>query len=147
MLRVGPATNAQTRGLRHAVLRPGQPLGVLDSPADDVALDMAAWDGDRIVGCARILPSPFEDEPRAWQLRSMAVDPAYQGSGVGRQVVAALVAAARERGVPLLWANARTSALGFYRRLGWTVHGEEFIHSDSGLPHHVITLDPSGVVQ
>jgi GNAT superfamily N-acetyltransferase len=139
-IRVGPATSAETRELRHAVLRPGQPLGVLDSPDEASSLNVAAWDGDRIVGCVRIFPKPFGGQAGAWQLRSMAVDPSYQGRGVGRAVLDAVVAIARDRGATMLWANARTAALGFYERAGWVAQGEEFIHGDSGLPHYVITL-------
>ena len=71
----------------------------------------------------------------------MAVDPSRQGSGVGAQVLSQAVAAAREAGAPLIWANARTTALGFYLRHGWQVAGEEFLASDTGLPHHPIRLD------
>jgi GNAT superfamily N-acetyltransferase len=71
----------------------------------------------------------------------MAVEPARQGTGVGALVLAEVVAAARAAGAPLLWANGRSSALGFYERLGWRVAGEEFSASDTGLPHFPIVLD------
>lgn len=139
-LRISPATTADVRELRHAVLRPGLPLGVLDGPDDERSVHYAAWDGDRVVGTVRILPAAYDGEPAAWQLRSMAVDPGYQGRGIGRLLVDAIVAEARARGVPLLWANARTAALGFYTKGGWQVVGEEFVHGSSGLPHYQIVL-------
>jgi len=147
VIRIGPATSEEIRELRHQVLRPGRPLGVLDSPDDLRTLQYAAWDGGRVVGCVRILPAPWPGadsadppEPRAWQLRSMAVDPTYQGHGIGGRLLAAIEAEARARTIPLLWANARTAALGFYRRAGWRVVGEEFVHPESGLPHFRIVL-------
>lgn len=140
-LRVGPATTDDVREIRHRVLRPGKPFGILDSPDDERSVHYAAWLGDQVVGTVRILPAEYGGEPGAWQLRSMAVDPAYQGRGIGRLLIDAIVAEARSRGIPLLWAKARTSALGFYEKAGWTVHGEEFIHSESGLPHFEITRD------
>jgi GNAT superfamily N-acetyltransferase len=70
----------------------------------------------------------------------MAVDPSMQGTGVGRLVLAEGMNAARESGSSLLWANARTSALGFYERMGWKVIGEEFIATDSGLPHYPMAI-------
>jgi GNAT superfamily N-acetyltransferase len=79
--------------------------------------------------------------PTAWRLRGMAVDPQRQGGGVGAQVLAVAVAAARGAGAPLLWANGRSAALGFYRRHGWRIAGEEFNASDTGLPHFPIVLD------
>lgn len=142
-IRVGPASLADVRELRHRVLRPGQPPGVLDGPDDTVSVHYAAWDGDRVVGTVRILPAAYDSEPDAWQLRSMAVDPRWQGRGIGRLLVDAIVAEARSRGVPLLWANARTSALGFYRKGGWHVVGDEFVQQASGLPHYRIVLSLS----
>ena len=60
---------------------------------------------------------------------------------VEESLVREAVAATREAGAPLIWANARTTALGFYLRHGWQVAGEEFLASDTGLPHHPIRLD------
>jgi len=140
-IRIATATTAEVREIRHRVLRPGQPLGVLDSPDDERSVHLAAWDGDRVVGTVRILPAGHTGDPEAWQLRSMAVDPEYQGQGIGRRLLEAVVEEARRRGVGLLWANARTSALGFYTKAGWQAHGEEFLHPASGLPHYVITRE------
>jgi GNAT superfamily N-acetyltransferase len=71
----------------------------------------------------------------------MAVDPSYQRGGVGRAVLAVAVDAARRAGAPLLWANARSTAVGFYERLGWRVVGPEFETADTGLPHKPMLLD------
>jgi GNAT superfamily N-acetyltransferase len=127
--------------LRHAVLRPGRPVSYSVYSEDEGAVHVGAWDDDMLVGCATVFPAPWAGsddaapEPRAWRLRGMAVDPSRQGTGVGRLVLAEGVAAAREAGAPLLWANARTTAIPFYERLGWRVVGAEFLAGDSGLPH------------
>ena len=134
------ATSAETRDLRHAVLRPGRPIGVLDSPVDEIAVTIAAYDDERVVGCVRIFPDAYHEVSDAWRLGGMAVAPAYQGLGIGRLIEQAAVRDARGLEVPLLWANARTSALGFYEKSGWQVVGDEFIHTGSGLPHYVIVL-------
>ena len=47
-------------------------------------------------------------------------------------------------GAPLMWANGRVSALGFYERLGWDAVGEEFSYGPADLPHYVIRLEPVG---
>ena len=145
-IRIGRATWQETRELRHAVLRPGRPLGVLDSPFDAVAVEIAAWDGDRVVGTARVFEQPWDGEPfegsgdGAWQLRGMAVDAAHRGQGIGGLVLAETVVAAREGGARFLWANARTVAVPFYARHGWISRGEEFIYPESGIPHYKMTL-------
>src|SRR4051812_4543863 len=134
--------------LRHAVLRPGRPVSYSVYSEDDGAVHIGAWDDDMLVGCATVFPDPWAgtaaqpSEQSAWRLRGMAVDPSRQGSGVGREVLAAAVDAAVGGGAPLMWANARTSALGFYQRHGWRVVGEEFIAADTGLPHHPMLRDP-----
>jgi GNAT superfamily N-acetyltransferase len=130
--------------LRHAVLRPGYPPEASRYDPDDRAVHIGGWDGALLVACATVFADPWQgppSEPDAWRLRGMAVEPARQGSGVGAAVLAAAVTAAREAGAPLMWANARTSALGFYERFGWRVAGEEFSAADTGLPHHPILLD------
>jgi GNAT superfamily N-acetyltransferase len=70
----------------------------------------------------------------------MAVAPSRQRRGVGRLVLDELVVAARADGAPLIWANARSSALEFYLRQGWKVAGDEFTTPDTGLPHFPIVL-------
>jgi hypothetical protein len=40
-----------------------------------------------------------------------------------------------------MWADARDSALGFYRRAGMEVVGDSYITEATGLPHHTVVLD------
>ena len=132
--------------LRHAVLRPGRPVIASVYAEDDGAVHISAWDDDMLVGCATVFPDPWQGselepaEPAAWRLRGMAVDPSRHRSGVGRQVLAGVIEAAADADAPLVWANARTSALPFYEANGWTVAGEEYITADTGLPHKPIVL-------
>lgn len=132
--------------LRHAVLRPGRPVSASVYAEDDGAVHIGAWDDGLLVGCATVFPDPWKgnDEwpaaPDAWRLRGMAVDPSRHRTGVGRLVLAGVVEAAAGGGAPILWANARTSALPFYEAGGWVVAGEQFITADTGLPHKPIVL-------
>lgn len=130
--------------LRHAVLRPGRPESASVYAEDETAVHIGAWDDRTLVGCATTFPDPWRgsgawpSEDAAWRLRGMAVDPSRHRAGIGRQVLAAVVEAATAGGAPLLWANARTTALAFYEADGWTVAGEEFTAADTGLPHKPI---------
>jgi GNAT superfamily N-acetyltransferase len=138
------ASVAEILPLRRAVLRPGYPDAASDYSQDADAVHIGAWDGDLLVGCATVFPDPWPGPPpapEAWRLRGMAVEPGRQGSGVGALVLAEAVDAARSAGAPLIWANGRSSALGFYERSGWRVAGAEFNASDTGLPHFPIVLD------
>jgi GNAT superfamily N-acetyltransferase len=138
---------AEILPLRRAVLRPGYPDAASNYREDDHAVHIGAWDDSALVGCATVFADPWPgppSEPAAWRLRGMAVEPSYQGSGVGARVLAEAVEAARAAGAPLMWANGRSTAIGFYERYGWRVAGEEFNASDTGLPHFPIVLELSG---
>ena len=142
MIVVRPAALAQVSGLQQAVLRPHGPLPQ-DTPMPESALHVGAFDGDRCVGAASVLPAPWPG-PGAlgqptWQLRSMAVAHGLRGTGIGRQVLGLAVATARTAGAAALWAAARVEALGFYERSGWTVVGPEWFKPGVG-PHRYVTL-------
>ncbi|HEX3823509.1 MAG TPA: GNAT family N-acetyltransferase [Mycobacteriales bacterium] len=134
------------RTLRRDVLRPG---GTLDPPPydlDPATRHVGAFDDERtVLACVTIFPSPFVDEPLGWQLRGMAVDPVYQGRGIGRLVLDAAVELARSGGVPLLWANGRFNVLPFYERAGWTSIGAIFRYGPANLDHMVIVRRLSAV--
>lgn len=59
-------------------------------------------------------------------VRSVFVDPRYQGSGVGRQLMTAIHQAATLAGTDTLRVPSSLTAEGFYRRLGYEVQGEQF---------------------
>jgi predicted GNAT family N-acyltransferase len=59
-----------------------------------------------------------------------------RGRGYGQAVIEAGVILVREAGSATLWCNARTSALGFYRRMGFETRGQEFLTAN-GIPHFV----------
>jgi GNAT superfamily N-acetyltransferase len=132
------ATDEEIRALRLGVLRPTAPLVPSAYDLDPATVHVGAFDGGRAVGCASVFPEAYDGEPTAWRLRGMAVDPACQGRGVGRLVLAAATEVAAAAGAAMLWANGRTSALGFYERLGWRAVGEEFAYGPAKLPHWVI---------
>lgn len=127
---------ATVRPLRHAVLRPGQPLSEVTYPADEVGAHFAAYDGDRLLGVASVFAEDYPDtgEP-GWRLRGMAVDPAARGRGIGAALLAATIEYAAAAGGRLYWCNARTPVLGFYARQGLSVAGAEF-EIPGGGPHH-----------
>jgi predicted GNAT family N-acyltransferase len=68
----------------------------------------------------------------------MAVVASLRGSSVGRQMLDALVTAARQRGDRRVMLHAQASAVGFYRRLGWQSQGPAFI--EAGIEHQEMAL-------
>jgi GNAT superfamily N-acetyltransferase len=71
----------------------------------------------------------------------MVVAEGVRETGVGRAVVERAAELAASQGARSLWAEARSSALGFYERSGWTVIGDEWIKAGIG-PHRYIQMDP-----
>ena len=134
---------AEVRPLQLAVLRPDGPLPG-DQPPPGTALHVAALRGDVVIGAATVLPErwpgPGQLPEPAWRLRSMVVAETERGSGVGRAVLDRAVALAGDQGAGALWAEARSSALGFYESSGWTVVGGEWVKPGVG-PHRYIRLD------
>ena len=57
----------------------------------------------------------------------------FRSSGIGRQVLDALIAAARSRGVREVMLHAQTSAQNFYLRAGFAPHGAVF--EEAGISH------------
>jgi predicted GNAT family N-acyltransferase len=68
----------------------------------------------------------------------MAVVASLRGSQVGRQMLDALVTAARQRGDRQVMLHAQASAVGFYRRLGWQPQGPAFV--EAGIEHQEMVL-------
>jgi GNAT superfamily N-acetyltransferase len=127
--------------LRYRVLREpwGQPRG--SERADDDAATttthaLFAAGGGPIVGVARLSPSG----PEQAQVRYMAVDPACQGQGIGRQLLEYLEEAARHQGFTECILHARQQAVPFYERLGYQTVAPS--HTLFGtIPHFLMRKD------
>lgn len=136
-MNVRPIPVADTRPLRHAVLRPHESLQYLAGHESPDAYAVGAFDDeDRVLGVGFISP---DGQPGAWRVRGMATEPAARGRGAGSAVLGALVNHAREQGATCVWCNARIGARTFYERAGFRVVSEEFDIPEIG-PHYVMEL-------
>jgi len=123
--------------LRAAVLRAGLPVDTARYEQDLLATTVHLAAVDRtgaVVGCASWSPEPYQGRP-GWRLRGMATAESTRGQGVGAQLLAAGLDLGRARGAEVAWCNARTAALGFYRRYGFVAVGDEFDVEHAG-PHY-----------
>ncbi len=131
---------SETRGLRHAVLRPNQPpqMAVYPGDEDGDTLHLGLYTQGRLVGVASLYREPPPDALRvitAWRLRGMAVEPSLRGHGHGAALLKACLEYAARQGGSQVWCNARTTASGFYRSLGFSQKGDPFELPGIG-PHH-----------
>ena len=126
--------------LRVKVLRKDTPVTHCNYPEDtyEDAIHLGVKRADRVVGTSSWFQKECPDlvGESALQLKGMAVDESLQGTGVGVQIIAAGLSLATERGVSIVWARARDSALGFYVRCGFTEIGPGYIDEPTGKPHH-----------
>ncbi len=123
--------------IRHAVFTQEQGIdAALDGDgADARAVHALAFNRLGVpLGTGRLVTAA----PGVSKIGRMAVIASLRGGAVGRQLLDALVQAARARGDRELMLHAQASAVGFYRRLGWQPRGAAF--EDAGIEHQEMTL-------
>jgi GNAT superfamily N-acetyltransferase len=125
---------ADTRPLRHAVLRPHETVQSLVAHEPSDAYTVGVFDGVALIAVGFIAP---DGEPGAWRVRGMATVPAARGKGAGAAVLDALLGHAITRGASRVWCGARTPARSLYERAGFRAVSEEFELPDIG-PHFVM---------
>lgn len=141
--RVEEITAEQTRPLRRTILRPGQPPEAAVYPDDAAAgsVHFGAFKAAELVGIVSFSREAWAgapDEPAA-RLRGMATREDARGAGFGVALFEAGYRWAEASGLVRIWCNARSSAAGFYRRIGFEPHGQEFEIEGIG-PHFVMTI-------
>ncbi len=111
--------------LREAVLR--APLGLAltseDLRGEADQLQFGLFDDAELVACVLAIPLSADHA----KIRQTVVVPAFQRQGLGRRLITELEAALAARRFVSLSLHARSSAVGFYEKLGYTVVGDEFI--------------------
>ena len=123
--------------LRNDILR--KPLGLwfdkeeLEQEKEDIL--MGAFEDDRILGCCVMTRM----DARTLRLRQMAVPNNMQGKGVGRALMIFAENIARDLGYRRLCMHARSTAVGFYQKLGYRTAGNEF--TEVTIPHYVMEKD------
>jgi GNAT superfamily N-acetyltransferase len=131
----------ETRPLRLAILRPGQPPSALSYRGDDGpdTLHVGAFRDGVQVGVASVYrePKPGVPDPGTWRLRGMATVAEVRRQGVGSELLNACIQHARSHGGALMWFNAREGAVKFYEANGFAKVGDRFDLEDLG-PHYVM---------
>jgi predicted N-acetyltransferase YhbS len=120
--------------LRMELLR--KPLGLsfdpkeLEKEKDDVL--MGAFEDDRLLGCCLLT----RVDAKTLRLRQMAVPNNLQGKGIGRALMIFAENIARDMGYDVLMMHARTTATGFYEKLGYVKIDGQFI--EVTIPHVIM---------
>ena len=121
--------------LREDILR--KPLGLAlttgDLAQDPDCFHLGGFEDSRLL--AVLLLQPLD--ARTIKMKQVAVARERQRTGVGSQLIAYAEEFARQRGYGGMVAHARRTALDFYRRLGYSVSGGEFV--EVTIPHSLVT--------
>ncbi len=125
---------AETRPLRHAVLRPHQTVDAMAADEPAGAFAAGAFDGETLIAVGLV---GADGGSGAWRVRGMATAPDARDKGAGAAVLDALVAHAIAHGASRVWCNARTPARSLYERAGFRAVSEEFEIPEIG-PHFVM---------
>jgi len=112
-MRVAPIPVADSRPLRHAVLRPHEKPEAIAWQEPPAAVAYAAFEDGRPIAVGLV---GRDGEPGSWRVRGMATEPEARGRGAGTAVLAALIEYAREQGAERVWCNARIAARTLYEQ-------------------------------
>ena len=98
---------------------------------DAVSLHAISFIENKAVATGRLLPDGH--------IGRMAVLKPWRGRGVGGQMLARLVEAARQRGDRQVALSAQVHAVGFYRAHGFRLVGE--VYQEAGIDHQAMVRD------
>jgi GNAT superfamily N-acetyltransferase len=107
--------------LRQKVLYPAQKLYEMELGEDQEGIHFGAFTDNKLVAIVSLFNKNGD-----FQFRKLAVDPDYQGKGIGNDLLTYITDFARNEGGKRLWCNARSTATGFYDKNGFRHTGEFF---------------------
>lgn len=111
---------------RAGLRRPVDDLPRLTAMLQNANVTLSAWDGIRLVGIARGLT----DFVYCCYLSDLAVDPDYQGQGIGRELTLRMKTHLGEQ--VTLYLVSVPDAMGFYERIGMESNPRLFMLPRSG---------------
>ncbi|KPK41453.1 MAG: hypothetical protein AMJ65_09435 [Phycisphaerae bacterium SG8_4] len=95
---------------------------------------------DRDPDCSHVLASDESGNPigtarmdSSGKIGRMAVLCEHRGRGVGTKMLVAIMEHGRSGGITVFYLSAQIGAVGFYRKLGFETHGEQF--QEAGITH------------
>lgn len=122
----------EERQLRNKVLL--RPIGIPDfgwEMHDEKSWHFVALDKGKVIGCVVLVPLDAQNQKA--QLIQMAVDNIWQGKGIGKLLVKALIAFSIKSGIGEIQIHSRSDITSFYTHLGFEIYGHEF--EEVGIKH------------
>lgn len=134
-------TSRETFPVRNPVLRPGKPVDSCVFDGDDLAttVHFGIYEKDALIGIVSVFEASapqFPDE-KQYQMRGMAVLEEHQKKGLGEKLVQEAEDYIRGEKGEVVWFNAREIAVGFYKKMGYSIVGQAFDIPGVGI-HYVM---------
>jgi predicted GNAT family N-acyltransferase len=131
---------SDTYQIRNQILRPGQPIEACHFAEDEneQTFHLGAFIDSKLVSVASFYferNEKFEEEYQ-YRLRGMATLAEHQGKGLSSALLKTAFPIIKQNFCQMLWCNARTSAQGFYQKVGFEKVGDEF--DIKGIGPHVL---------
>jgi len=120
---VRPATGADVHVIAAIVNENARQGHLLPRDPENIRASLNTWLVAEVEGAVVGIGSLVEMSPALVEVRSLAVLPAYRSYGIGALLVRGLVARARARGIPTIFALTRV--VPFFERLGFVVTNKE----------------------
>jgi ribosomal protein S18 acetylase RimI-like enzyme len=126
----------ETYIVRQPVLRKGKPVESCIFEGDDLkdTYHFGLYESGELIGIISLftkINSIFAEKNQA-QIRGMAVLESHQKRGFGEALVKHCENFCIEKDIKLIWFNARTAAVGFYKKLNYQTVGKPFDIKDVG---------------
>ncbi|MBF4518594.1 GNAT family N-acetyltransferase [Flavobacterium sp. ANB] len=126
----------ETYIVRQPVLRNGKPIESCIFEGDDLDTThhFGLFDNSELIGIISLFSQTntiFAEKKQA-QIRGMAVLETHQKKGFGEALVKHCENYCYENNVDLIWFNARTAAVGFYKKMNYEIIGAPFDIKDVG---------------
>jgi predicted GNAT family N-acyltransferase len=133
-----------TLELRSIVLREGRPLEECHFENDDKdqTFHLGAFIDEKLVSVASFYLEKHPELPGDYhyRLRGMATAQDFRGQGLSSALLRTAFPLIKKNSVNLVWCNARSSATGFYHKVGFELVGEEFDIAGVG-PHYMMFIN------
>ncbi|WP_316634277.1 GNAT family N-acetyltransferase [uncultured Flavobacterium sp.] len=126
----------ETYIVRQPVLRNGKPIESCIFEEDDLETThhFGLFETKSLTGIISLFDkiNPIFTEKNQAQIRGMAVLENHQKKGIGEALVKHCEKYCNANGVDLIWFNARTAAVGFYKKMNYETLGTAFDIKDVG---------------
>lgn len=126
----------KTYAVRQPVLRKGKTIESCIFEGDDLETThhFGLFNDENLTGIISLFnqSNPIFAEKFQAQIRGMAILDHHQKKGFGEALVKHCETYCKDNQTNLIWFNARTAAVGFYKKMNYQVLGEAFDIKDVG---------------